>query len=472
MPPLRTWRVRPCPLKVAFLWWALNSYESCRFDTPLRGEKQMDRNLVLAIVFSIVIIVGFQYFFQSFSPPPEKKTPSTTEGPKETKPPEKKPSQQEAKPGQVQQPVPKTEPEAEPTKAAESAGVPSKDVRVTVDTPKYRAIVSSVGARIVSFELKDYKLNLTGDALVNLFPADAPDTSGPSIIFTRRDERFKDASLRYHYDESRTSFTLTKEGAPKTITFRAPVKGGITIEKTYTFKADTYSVGFSFAITNTSSEERNYLVTFPWKKAFQKDAKARFAWDSAEILLNDELKDYYFEKIAGDEEPSGKIAWAGLGSVYFFKALVFGENPAAKVTLFKPSTDGVAEIKVRYGGLVIKPGGTVKTDLSLYLGPKEREALHAAGHNLSRALFYSNYKVLDIMAEYLMKFLRFCNSGFTVFGIKIPGTHNYGIDIILLTIVIKILFIPLTHKSMKSMKKMQEITSARDHKTQGEVQRR
>ena len=56
-----------------------------------------------------------------------------------------------------------------------------------------------------------------------------------------------------------------------------------------------------------------------------------------------------------------------------------------------------------------------------------------------------------------MKFLRFCNNGFTVFGIKIPGTHNYGLDIILLTIVIKILFIPLTHKSMKSMKKMQDL---------------
>ena len=70
---------------------------------------------------------------------------------------------------------------------------------------------------------------------------------------------------------------------------------------------------------------------------------------------------------------------------------------------------------------------------------------------------YSNYQVLNIMSTYLMKFLRFFNSGFTVLGFKVPGTGNYGIDIIILTILIKILFIPLTHKSMKSMKRMQDL---------------
>jgi YidC/Oxa1 family membrane protein insertase len=102
-------------------------------------------------------------------------------------------------------------------------------------------------------------------------------------------------------------------------------------------------------------------------------------------------------------------------------------------------------------------GQPVPIDLSVYLGPKEERALSAAGENLPRALFYSNYKILDIVSEYLIAFLRFCNSGFTVAGIRIPGTHNYGWDIIILTVLIKILFIPLTHKSMKSMKRMQEI---------------
>jgi YidC/Oxa1 family membrane protein insertase len=416
----------------------------------------MDRNLVLAIVLSIVIIVVFQYFFQSFSPP-AKEAPSTTEGPKDTKP---APAEE---PRAVKQPQPSGQPaqilaeDGKPVKSAESADEKIKDVRITVDSLKYRAVISSVGGRIVSFELKDYKENLTGKTLVNLFPQDAPDTSGPSIIFTEREERFNDSALRYHYDSPDTSLKLLEKGSEKSITFSARVKGGITIEKTFTFTADSYSVGFSFALTNTSKEPRNYLITFPWKKYFDRNSGDRFAWDSAEILLNGVLKDYYFDKIAGDEEPSGKVEWAGLGSVYFFKALVFEKTPAAKVTLFKPSQDGVAEIKIRYGGMDLPPGQRISADLSLYLGPKERQALTAAGHDLSRALFYSNYTVLEVMAEYLMKFLRFCNSGFTFLGLKIPGTHNYGLDIILLTVVIKILFLPFTHWSMKSMKKMQDL---------------
>ncbi|MDQ7783135.1 MAG: membrane protein insertase YidC [Desulfomonilaceae bacterium] len=416
----------------------------------------MDRNLVFAIVLSIVIIVVFQYFFQAFSPPPQK-VPSTTEGPKETAPPrdarpeEFKPPETDPRPAQPVAEDPRA------VKSAESAETEVKDVRITVDGLTYRAVISSIGGRIVSFELKDYREKLNGNTLVNLFPPDAPDTSGPSIIFTEREERFNDSAVRYHYDSSETSVKLREKGAKRTIMFRAPVKGGITIEKSYTFTADSYSIDFSFALTNTSNEPRNYLITFPWKKYFDRNTGTSFAWDSAEILLNGELKDYYFDKIRGDEEPSGSVQWAGLGSVYFLKALVFGKTPASKVTLFKPSQDGVAEIKVRYGGMDVPPGTRVAADLSVYLGPKERQALSAAGNDLSRALFYSNYAVLDIMAEYLMKFLRFCNSGFTLAGLKIPGTNNYGLDIILLTIVIKILFIPLTHKSMKSMKKMQDL---------------
>jgi YidC/Oxa1 family membrane protein insertase len=326
---------------------------------------------------------------------------------------------------------------------------------VKVDSPKFEAILSSTGAKIVSFKLKDYNTAVGSNELVNLFENEAADTSGPSIMFTRRDETFVDSALNYDTDSPQT-VVLKEAGAQRKVSFTAATSDGVIITKTYTFSADNYEVRFSFALDNKSSESRNYLITLPWRKLFKPDAGAQFAWDSAEILLNGELKDYAFKDIKGEEEPSGKVEWAGLGDVYFFKALVFGAKPANKVSLLKPK-DNVAEIRVRYGALDLAPGQSGGIDLSLYLGPKERQALMAAGANLSKALIYSYYGVLDVMAEYLMAFLRFCNSGFQVFGIKVPGTHNYGWDIILLTILIKILFIPLTHKSMKSMQRMQDI---------------
>lgn len=414
----------------------------------------MDRNLILAIVLSIAIIVGFQLLFQVYSPTPAK-PPAQKEAPTAPPPPQPTVSREQLREGEPggQPPLDKR-PVPESRQAEESE--PAKAVPITVETPEYQAVLSSVGAKIVSFKLKKYREALDSPNLVNLFPAGGADTSGPSIIFTRRDERFDDSDLRYRYEGESTDIRLDQQGAKKSITFRSSV-AGLIISKTYTFTEGTYKVGFDYALTNTTDEARNYLITFPWKKAFSTEPHSRFAWNSVEILLNGELKDYSIEKIQGDEEPSGRVEWAGLGNVYFFNALVFGDTPATKVTLFKPTKEGLAEIKVRYGAVDVAPGQTAKKALALYLGPKQRDALSDAGHGLSGALIYSNYKLLDVMAEYLMKFLRFSHSGFTLFGIRVPGTHNFGWDIILLTIVIKILFIPLTHKSMKSMRKMQEL---------------
>ena len=136
-------------------------------------------------------------------------------------------------------------------------------------------------------------------------------------------------------------------------------------------------MGFSLKLTNASGEDTNYLITFPWRKAYHGEEGERFPWNSAEILLNGQLKDYYFKDIKGDEEPSGQVEWAGLGDVYFFKALVFGKKPASKVTLFKPSKEGVAEVWVRYGAVDLPQGRPVEHG-HVHLSGTQRER-RAAG---------------------------------------------------------------------------------------------
>jgi len=414
----------------------------------------MDRNLVLAILLSVVIIIGFQFIYQAVAPPPlPRKPPETQEtmkGRPAIPPPERAAEvKPQIKPGAPERAVRPVAPAAEAPAVAEA--------QVKIDSPLYEAVVSSKGGRIISFKLKDYTVEVGGSELVNLFDPSGPDTAGPSIIFTRRDETFNDMALAYKYVTGETNIRLSEKGRKQTVSLEATRPDGLTITKTYTFQPDSYDVGLNIKLMNNSDEDRNYLITFPWRKIYHGEGQDRFSWNSAEILLNGSLKDYYFKDIKGDEEPSGQIKWAGLGDVYFFKALVFGENPATRVTLFKPAPEGFAEIWVRYGAIDLPKGKPVETKMIVYLGPKERGALRAAGHDLSAALFYSNYTILEVMAEYLLKFLRLCNKGFEVFGLRIPGTHNYGIDIIFLTIIIKILFIPLTHKSMKSMKRMQDL---------------
>ncbi len=415
----------------------------------------MDRNLILAIVLSVVIIVGFQYIFQQFSPPPQqhpmKKTEQISHSQRPESPAEKKPEAPAVKPTDPSGLAPAVKP-LQP-QASEEA----QERVVKVNSPLYEAVLSSRGGALVSFKLKKFTVELQGPDLVNLFDPSGPDTSGPHMVLTTRNDTFTDSRLIYTMESSDSEKILGPDQPACVITMTATTADGLTIQKKFTFHQDKYLVDFSFTLSSKGGEHRNYLVSFPWRKVYMGEGQDRFAWNSVEILLNEQLKDYYFKDIKGDEEPSGQIKWAGLGDVYFFKALVFAARPANKVTLVKPAQNGTAEILIRFGAVDVPPESSVETQVGIYLGPKEAQALAKAGTDLSRALFYSNYKVLDVMSEYLMAFLRFCNSGFSLGSIKIPGTNNYGIDIILLTVLIKILFIPLTHKSMKSMKRMQEL---------------
>jgi YidC/Oxa1 family membrane protein insertase len=412
----------------------------------------MDRNLVLAIVISALIIIGFQLYVQKVQDPAKKSAKETGEtipGQKPADQPADRKTHEVPDKTRPELTIPEARPDTEGKKVASAEGVAqTKVTTINVESALYEAVLSSEGARITSFKLKDFKRSLKAPALVNLFDPNGPDTSGPSITFIGKGEPFKDRELRYSVDTDKTKITLEAKDGKQSITFSVTTKKGLKIVKTFTFYADRYLVDFSFKLTNTADVDKDFLVSIPWKKVYMGESDAeRFSWNSAEILLDGQLKDYYFTKIKGDEEPAGQVEWAGLGDVYFFKALVLGKNQKASISLFKPSKEGVAEIRAKLGAIDLPANKPVTRDFALYFGPKEHKTLVAAGHNLERAQFYSEYAVLDIMSEYLMKFLRFCNT----------YTHNYGWAIILLTILIKILFVPLTHKSMKSMKRMQDL---------------
>ncbi|MBW2022977.1 MAG: YidC/Oxa1 family insertase periplasmic-domain containing protein, partial [Deltaproteobacteria bacterium] len=81
---------------------------------------------------------------------------------------------------------------------------------------------------------------------------------------------------------------------------------------------------------------------------------------------------------------------------------------------------------------------------ALFLGPRQLTVLKQFGKGLDKAV---DFGWTNIIAKPLLYALRFFNK----------YIHNYGVSIILLTILIKIIFWPLTHKSYKSMKEMQKL---------------
>ena len=124
----------------------------------------MDRNLVLAIILSVLIIVGFQFVYQAVAPPaPPRKPPESQETTK-TRPPIPAPERAaeikpQVKPG-ITERAEQSAPRAEEGRAA-------AETQVKIDAPLYEAVLSSRGGKIISFKLKEYKAGLNGTDLVD-----------------------------------------------------------------------------------------------------------------------------------------------------------------------------------------------------------------------------------------------------------------------------------------------------------------
>jgi YidC/Oxa1 family membrane protein insertase len=94
--------------------------------------------------------------------------------------------------------------------------------------------------------------------------------------------------------------------------------------------------------------------------------------------------------------------------------------------------------------ITLQSGEQRQLDYLVFIGPKDPELLKAAGHHLDQVV---NFGFFNILAQPLFMVLTFFYGFF----------KNYGVSIILLTVLIKLLFWPLTHKSYASMKSMQKL---------------
>ncbi len=153
------------------------------------------------------------------------------------------------------------------------------------------------------------------------------------------------------------------------------------------------------------------------------------------------------EKIALDDSWQnsivGRIGWTGFENRYFIAATILKENSGTELRLIKLRDDLLAYRLVSSPVTIFK-NNEFRAFYSCYLGPKDLDILKTQGENLATILDFGWF---DFVSKPLLIALKYSN--------KLTG--NYGIDIIILTIIIKIIFFPLSHKSYKSMKKMQEL---------------
>lgn len=233
-------------------------------------------------------------------------------------------------------------------------------------------------------------------------------------------------------------------------------KGGVTffkknqiasLEKEYSVSEDSYFIETKIKISfpkETRREWGNLLVPVGTKDTEVFDGQIPLKSWEAVYYQNDEIHRVSLEKIRKEDEvvKQGHSEWLAFGNRYFSSVVISQGNQINPDIVFK-KTEGFNGAYLRFP-IVLKEGQKeLQLSLKFYVGPKDHKELSQIP-GLTKLIDFGTF---TFFAYPLLEILRF----FYKF------IHNYGVAIILLTLLVRALFYPLSQKSMQSMKAMQKL---------------
>lgn len=383
-------------------------------------NNKLTLNYILFLILSFVVIFGYSYFF--------------TEPVKET---EQDVTQQETTDKRDGTPVTESQGTAPPPAAAESADLPDQNASgdtVVVETPLYTATLDTLGARITEWKLKHYDETTEKDSP----PVNLVDGTAQSLYAVPHLSGVTLPDLIPFSYEGQQKIDITDNKKSVELIYNSP--SGIKITRTINFDPGSYIINESLKITNATPstvESRLSLYTFGFIEYNGRGQNSH----SFDIMINNEV-----EKV--DSKPdapktyNGQINWFGFSEQYFARSVLPESGAVTTVNLSGNRNDGLFASEFIYPSESIPAGTNFSKNWKYYMGPKDAQSLSMAGYSLENAV---NFGWVESLAKIALKFLKILNS----------FLHNYGLSIIAITLIFRIAFLPLTLRSMKSMKEMQ-----------------
>ena len=315
---------------------------------------------------------------------------------------------------------------------AKPGGINAAPVRtIKVDTSYYEALLTGYGGRLESFRLK--KFRQTSQPNSPDYQMIRPGERLPmGVLVTSGGKTTDDGDVLYT-TEAPSAIEATASH-PATLTFAGKTSDGFSIQKTFTFPDSSYV--FSFAadvkvesglkvdgIGLTMSQPLTELSGYRDYPTLQSDVNGK-ALSVGEKQLQ-----------KGAQTSSGSITYAGFGDRYFLSS--FLPANAAHGTVAMEYAGSEADTKLLFPAV-----NAVTTQV--YMGPKELQTLEAVNPALSKALDLGFWGVIAI------PFLRLLKLFYDI-------APNYGVAIILLTVMVRLLTLPMSIKGQRSMMKMQRL---------------
>ena len=384
----------------------------------------MDKRALIGIALSILVLVAYQQFINYYyGPPPETPKPVTAKSePEKTAPPAVPPSAPSVAPAPAKQAMPVELP------VAKSA----KDVRV--ETNNYSAVFTTLGARVKSFKLKHYRSSVDEQSPPFDIVTPAPNVPLPLGVRWQGATPADDGSVVFGVQGGDLKLAGDAKG---TLVFQGTAADGSVITKSLVFSGSTYPIQLEIAVKTAtgSAQVPEVLLT---DKSDHSVPNPAAPFEGLIALVDNKIKREPPPEANKGHEFSGDIAWAGFGHTYFFFALLPENGANHKIAVHQTGASVTAALSGPAGN-----SGAVSR-YSLFIGPKELDVLKSLGKEFEKSIDFGWFSIISIPLLYVLHFShRF--------------TASYGIDIILLTVLIKLLMAPLTHKSFVSMKQMQKL---------------
>jgi len=398
----------------------------------------MDKRIVVFIVLSLGIILAFDLVMRQMGwmpEPPPAENATATDSSSQGQPASTNVTNQSGAPTGSNI----------PTQSGQKSGTPSPansptilEQTVSVETDLVRVGLSNRGGVIQSLELKRYHTKPPEAKPVQLVYQGGKFRGPLSITVPNADI---DKTLReglYSIEKDFTSLDAAHPVGHVTMQFHDPVTH-LGVEKRLTFHHGSYLVDISVAMEGvTESYEVGLGTNFgivEWGDGF-------IGQIGSASRVDDKIDKETPEK---ELELKGSIQWVALQDKYFLSVLMPKQGEAA---LIKAEGEKIVSAGVRMAA----SGGAPSVALQLYAGPKEYDTLRSLNVGLEDMIdfgwfIYGSWTIVKSVAKPIFYVLRFIHE-------YVP---NYGVTIILLTLGIKLLFVPLQYKSYKSMKMMRLI---------------
>jgi len=423
----------------------------------------MDKRAIIAIILTFLIIMLWGVIQSKFFPQPPSQPPS-----KEVK-------KEEGLPAKVE----KLDLKEEKIPGKRKVAIKKE---VSIETPDYWAVITSEDARLKHFKLKKFEDRVEASSLTisllrfikGLLGSKIEEQKKPmplDLVNTSEAEGLplgltllpfpSDGSWEVDKDE----LHLLNRGEKGEIIFSKDFENGLKVAKKFGFTSDKNAIDLEVEIQNTSPKEVQVQLGLDWIGRIElekladeenKDYGLKFSF-----FKNQKLEKKTFGGAASsgctpgcgtqkrkvdsfEFSEKGGIGWYSFEGEYFAALLIPPSAERSLTMAVKGDEKNILKVRGTLSPISIPPKQAIKIPYRIYLGPKEIRPLKELGVGAEKLL---DFGFFSIVAKPILWFLNLTNS----------VTGNYGIDIIIVSILIKIIFLPLTQISMKSMKEMQKV---------------